>query len=523
MQGLELEVTNLQTALDDALWDILEDFSAPQAARDAANQILKERLNEKLLAAIADFQLGTFKFLTLIDRLEKAVEELGKKTGAGTTNKIKSLLARAHEVNRQRHDLEGMRTTHTSQEEVADIQSDEKAEPPSGAPKPITAIEMDVPRLIAPTPKNSRKYDELADEYVRFFGGADYLDATKEKAAEEYGRKLLEYRDRYAEVVKGSKIPWWFVGLAHMMESGFNFKTHLHNGDPLTRKTFRVPAGRPARGSPPFDWVDSARDSLDRLGLFGESDWSLSRALYRIEQYNGFGYRRFGVPSPYLWSFSTIYKKGKFVADGVFNGDAVSKQCGAATVLKFLHQKGEIDLKLDYVGEDEGANAKVFKSDAEAAAASGSMVVDEAMPVDPGFDAFLRQAVPVLRHFQPSEFLIKGGANAKNGLNEPPPRELWPNVVKLVEVLDELRDRLGHPIVMNSVYRGEAYNKSVGGASGSQHKKFCAGDFRVIGFGRPRDWASALRKMRDEKFFLGGIGVYETFVHVDTRGWPANW
>jgi lysozyme family protein len=523
MQEIEQEVTQLQTALDDALWDILENFDAPEAAREAANQILKERLNEKLIAAVADFQTGTFKFLTLIEHLETAVEALGKKAGVSATKKLKPLLDQAHEVNRQRHDLEGMRTTHTSQQEIADVQSDEAAEPPSGRPKPITALEMDVPTLVAPRPKNSRKYDELADEYVRFFGGADYLNSEKEKAAEEYGRKAIQYRDRYADVVKGSKIPWWFVALTHMMESGFNFQTHLHNGDPLSRKTFRVPAGRPARGSPPYNWTDSARDALARLGLFDESDWSLSRALYRLEQYNGFGYRKYGVASPYLWSFSTIYARGKFVADGVFSTEAISKQCGAVTVLKFLHQKAEIDLSLDYVGEDEGANATVFKSDTDAAVASGSMIVDPAVSVDPGFDAFVRQEIPPLRHFQPSEFLIMGGANAKSGLNEPPPRPLWPNVLKLIQVLDELRERLGHPIVMNSVYRGERYNKSIGGASGSQHKKFCAGDFRVIGSGRPADWARALRAMRDDKFFQGGIGVYETFVHVDTRGWPANW
>jgi lysozyme family protein len=448
---------------------------------------------------------------------------MGKQSGTSTTNKLKSLLVRAYDVNRQRHDLEGMRTSFGSKQDGDDIQSDEKVEPPSDDSKPVTDFEMNVPTLMAPRPKNSRKYDEIADEYVRFFGGADYLNADKEKVAEEYGRKLLQYRARYDEVVKSSKIPWWFVALSHMMESGLNFQTHLHNGDPLTQRTIRVPAGRPVRGSPPFNWIDSARDALDRHKLFDESDWSLPRALYRMEQFNGFGYRRFGIASPYLWSFSTIYSKGKFVADGVFRADAVSKQCGAATVLKYLHQKGEVDLKLDYVGENEGAQAKVFKSDSDAAVANGSMVVDNTPPVDPGFEAFVRQAVPTLRHFQPGEFLVKGGANAKNGLNEPPPPALWPNVVKLVEVLDELRERLGHPIVLNSVYRGEAYNRSVGGASGSQHKKFCAGDFRVIGLGRPVDWASALRTLRAENFFQGGIGVYETFVHVDTRGWPANW
>jgi lysozyme family protein len=522
MQELESQVADLQNALDDALWDILEDFDAPDEARDAADKILKERLSAKLVAAVADFQAGTFKFLDLIDRLEVAVHALSRSAGQGSGS-LAPLLERSREILRHFHDSEGMRTTHTSQEEVADIQSDERAECPSGAPKRLTAAEMDVPELAAPRPKNSRKYDELADEYVRFFAGADYASPEKEKAVEGYARTIARYRSRYEEVVKKSRIPWWFVGLIHMMECSFNFNTHLHNGDPLGRKTFRVPAGRPARGSPPYEWTYSARDALDRQNLFQESDWSLPRALYRLEQYNGFGYRMRGVASPYLWSFSTIYHKGKFVADGVFNAEAVSRQCGAATALKFLHQKGEVDLDLDYVGEDENACAATFEEDAKAALASNSKVVDSAPVVDPEFDAFLRREVPNLRHFQPSEFLIMGGSNAKNGLNERPPRALWPNVVKLVEVLDELRERLQHPIIMNSVYRSEAYNKSVGGASGSQHKKFCAGDFRVIGLGGPADWAKELRAMRDANFFKGGIGVYRTFVHVDTRGWPADW
>ena len=46
-----------------------------------------------------------------------------------------------------------------------------------------------------------------------------------------------------------------------------------------------------------------------------DGDWSLPRLLYRWEGYNGFGYRSRGVPTPYLWSFSTLYDKGRFVAD----------------------------------------------------------------------------------------------------------------------------------------------------------------------------------------------------------------
>jgi hypothetical protein len=38
--------------------------------------------------------------------------------------------------------------------------------------------------------------------------------------------------------------------------------------------------------------------------------------LYRFEANNGFGYRKRSVATPYLWSYSDHYDKGKFVADG---------------------------------------------------------------------------------------------------------------------------------------------------------------------------------------------------------------
>ncbi len=93
----------------------------------------------------------------------------------------------------------------------------------------------------------------------------------------------------------------------------------------------------------------------------------------------------------------------------------------------------------------------------------------------------------------------------------------------MIEILDEFRERFGHPVVLNSTYRSEAYNQAVGGKPGSQHKKFRAADFRVPEAGTPAAWAAVLRDMRSKNFFQDGIGVYGTFVHVDARGWNANW
>ena len=120
-----------------------------------------------------------------------------------------------------------------------------------------------------------------------------------------------------------------------MMESSCNFHEHLHNGDPLTARTVQVPsAGRPKHGNPPFTFEQSAADALAIDGLTTWKDWSVSGTLFIFERYNGFGYRPHGINSPYLWSFSNQYSKGKFTKDNVFDPAVPSGQAGTAVILK---------------------------------------------------------------------------------------------------------------------------------------------------------------------------------------------
>ena len=96
--------------------------------------------------------------------------------------------------------------------------------------------------------------------------------------------------------------PWYVVGVIHALESSLNFGRHLHNGDPLTARTVQVPAGRPKTGQPPFTWEASASDALRYQGFDKWKDWSIPGTLFKLEGYNGFGYRdhHADVPSPYL-------------------------------------------------------------------------------------------------------------------------------------------------------------------------------------------------------------------------------
>jgi lysozyme family protein len=93
-------------------------------------------------------------------------------------------------------------------------------------------------------------------------------------------------------------------------------------------------------GTPPFSWENSAVDALTQEGFNTVTDWSISHMLFLLEKYNGFGYRKMEKPTPYLWSFSNLYEKGKYVADGRFDPQTISKQCGAAIVIKALIDRG---------------------------------------------------------------------------------------------------------------------------------------------------------------------------------------
>lgn len=520
MADLDAAAAKLDQNLEGSLFAVLEDFNAPKATRDAASRILDQKLNAQLQAAIDTFQAGSMKLVDLVDQLNIAVDGLKDNVPTfGATAELPKLLNQARELLSGLHDREAMRSTHDTLQDAAATHPDEQMLPPltppaGDTPPKVTPINETGPVLETPVPVNSTRYEDLSDEYVRFFAGTEIRNTS---AVSQNASKWLLFKPRYEQVGNPLGIPWWFIAATHMLEATFNFGTHLHNGDSLARRTVRVPPGRPEVWNPPNDWESSARDALSNLK--GLKDWSLPRALFRWEAYNGFGYRPRGIATPYLWSMSSLYRRGKFVDDGVFNSNALSDQCGAASVLKFLHHRGDIALTLDRMSEGEPAPPPATSAAVEAAKATGRATIDEKPPVSPDFDTFLKGKVPDLRNFSSNEFLMMGGGND----NSLPPRELWPNVVPLVRVLITLRERLGCAMVLTSVYRNEAHNAAVGGVQGSQHSRFCASDFQAAE-GNPQKWAAVLHQMRDgEKLFQGGIGLYTDFVHVDTRGWNADW
>ena len=127
------------------------------------------------------------------------------------------------------------------------------------------------------------------------------------------------------------------------------------------------------------------------------------------------------------------------------------------------------------------------------------------------------------KHFSADEFTSYFNVTRRGVKNSEPDRELWENIVPTLRVVDELRGKLGRSCVILSSYRSPAYNAAISGAAkDSYHKKFMALDIVFAGHS-PEQVYDALLEMRAAGKFKGGLGRYNTFTHVDTRGYNATW
>lgn len=147
--------------------------------------------------------------------------------------------------------------------------------------------------------------------------------------------KLSSNQQIYAGIARRFVNPglkWWLIAVIHELECSQNFNRYLGNGQYLNKKTTIAPKGR----GPFQSFEEGAIDALRLQGADTINDWSIGSVLYFLEGFNGYGYEHHGINSPYLWSGSNHYTKGKFVSDGKFDPVAVSLQIGVALLLKNL-------------------------------------------------------------------------------------------------------------------------------------------------------------------------------------------
>lgn len=149
-------------------------------------------------------------------------------------------------------------------------------------------------------------------------------------------KRLVAAKARYQAVEARTGVPWVFIAVTHERESSQNWAKSLAQGDPWNRVSTHVPAGR----GPFSSWEDAAYDALVNCGPYAarNKDWSIGGLLTKLEEYNGLGYYRRGIPSPYIWSGTDQYRAGKYVADGVFDPNTVDRQLGCAGLILAMMQ-----------------------------------------------------------------------------------------------------------------------------------------------------------------------------------------
>jgi uncharacterized protein YcbK (DUF882 family) len=118
-------------------------------------------------------------------------------------------------------------------------------------------------------------------------------------------------------------------------------------------------------------------------------------------------------------------------------------------------------------------------------------------------------------NFTQREFRSKDGAKM--------PSDVLENIKELAFNLQVLRDFLGESIRVNSGWRSESHNKAIGGVKTSQHVLGKAADITVKDIDTDDLYLIIESLIKQGEMQEGGLGLYNSFVHYDIRGYKARW
>lgn len=114
-------------------------------------------------------------------------------------------------------------------------------------------------------------------------------------------------------------------------------------------------------------------------------------------------------------------------------------------------------------------------------------------------------------YFAYSELTVSETAARRGIPNKPSARELE-NLKATALRMDEIRRRLGKPVLVTSGYRSPEVNAAVGGSRTSAHCRGLAVDFTCPGYGSPLEVARAIAAMGIE--FDQLIHEFGSWVHI---------
>lgn len=101
---------------------------------------------------------------------------------------------------------------------------------------------------------------------------------------------------------------------------------------------------------------------------------------------------------------------------------------------------------------------------------------------------------------------------------------LLPNIQKLANQLQVLRDHFDAPVIINIAYRPKWYELEKGRSGNSKHVLGLAADFNVKGKSTKEVREAIETLINSGEMLQGGLGKYNTFVHYDCfNGGKRRW
>jgi len=203
---------------------------------------------------------------------------------------------------------------------------------------------------------NNIKTNEDVIQYLASY--PEFCNCSLELNEEQYKviYDFLEHYDkneaRYKAMEEKTGVPAYLIAAIHYREGSGSFDKYIHNGTMLGNEIdVWKKEGDGQEKITLYTWEDSVIDSMERQhpsSIIVKGDYPTY--LEFAEKYNGYGYRKNNMKSPYIWSGTDTKLNGKFESDGIYNKNQEDKQLGIAVLLRALalaHNEGE---QFDAVG-----------------------------------------------------------------------------------------------------------------------------------------------------------------------------
>ncbi len=387
---------------------------------------------------------------------------------------------------------------------------------------------------------------KLEPEYKSAFEGCELLPDAEPTVRGIVGR-MVQLRSHYEAVEKATSVPWWFVGILHYSEWNFREPAQFERQviDALIAKKFHQAKTRTlgallwgvdlwhgfrdgAGQASTWVWggTNIAKPKTPRIGAAAIMRYMQSQQLIDLGNPKG--------STEMLVLADTLFKVSPKQSFQLADTDKILVSAGTRLQLlsdepdKSNHVKVRIPDGM-LMGQNDRVDWYVFAQHIQLEGTDADNKPQDP-PVEPETKIAERDrgrsiTVPKLGTVYLGDPILTDGhfswAEAtKNGNRIPVDDTVVDGIIKIAEVMEEVRDYLGgRPITVNSWYRDPASNRRAGGASRSRHLSGDAVDFVVQGVSPP----DVNRKLEPWWRDRGGLASASVFTHIDARGYRARW